>query len=186
LNLRSAISASIVVSIFASAVATGCAGAPDTQRATIIDAEVLPSYTAFKEYVNPYLENRCASLDCHGQPGRGYRIYSQKGLRLYDPEARLVSGRQATSEEEKQANYDGLIGLEPEETRRVVAENGNDPMRLLLLRKPTARERHKGGQVMGISGDAGYRCITEWLRVREPQTALSPSGVTACEEARKL
>ncbi len=164
--------------------ATACAGTPDPQRATVIDPELAPNYAEFKSQVDPYLENRCAMLDCHGQPGRGYRIYSQKGLRLYDPELKLVSGKQATTEDEIKANYDGLLGLEPEQMRRVLGSNGEDPLSLLLLRKPTLRERHKGGQVMAID-DAGYRCITEWLKVRG--TALmSDNGHRNCGIAKAL
>lgn len=149
-----------------------------------MDEDTLPSYAVFKDQVNGYLENRCASLDCHGQPGRGYRIYSSKGLRLYDPEAKLISGKQATTEAEIRANFDGLVTLEPEETRRVVGENGENPLRLLMIRKPTQLERHKGGPVMKID-DAGYRCITEWLKVRGDGT-ISGTGERTCAIARAL
>ena len=32
--------------------------------------------------VSLFLERRCGSIDCHGQIGRGLRLYSDRGLRL--------------------------------------------------------------------------------------------------------
>jgi len=76
------------------------------------------------------------------------------------------------------------VTLEPEEMRRVVGENGENPLRLLLLRKPTQLERHKGGPVMKID-DAGYRCITEWLKIRGDAT-ISGTGSRTCGLAKSL
>ena len=39
--------------------------------------------------VDPYLQRRCGTLDCHGQPGRAYRIYGFTGFRLYNEDAGL-------------------------------------------------------------------------------------------------
>lgn len=141
---------------------TSCATTPDNRRYT----EVLqPDYPTYKEYVDSYIQRRCGTLDCHGQSGRAYRVYGRQGFRLYNVDAGLISGEQATTEDEIRANYQAAVALEPEEMSRVMATQGADPNRLLLLRKPLRLERHKGGPAMS-ENDAGYRCVVAWLRVR--------------------
>lgn len=166
---RAAESVAVLVGIAAcfveGAAATGsasCAPGPDPNRITEI---VQPDYATYRTYVDPYLQRRCGTLDCHGQPGRAYRLYGFSGFRLYNLDAGLVSGVQATREEEIVANYQAAIALEPEQMSRVIAKQGSEPNSLLFLRKPLRLERHKGGTAMTES-DPGYRCIVAWLRVR--------------------
>lgn len=156
-----------------------CASAPDSNAQTLI---LQPDYETYKQYVNPYVQRRCGTLDCHGQPGRAYRIYGVNGLRPYDvgdagTDTPLTSGGEqggpAVQEFETRANFESAIALEPEEMSRVVARQGQYPDTLLLLRKPRLLERHKGGQVMG-TGDRGYDCLVSWLRVRV--TRIRPDG----------
>jgi hypothetical protein len=53
-----------------------CAGPSEpAQRIKAGDAELYASY------VQPYVEAGCATLDCHGDPGRPLRLYSELGLR---------------------------------------------------------------------------------------------------------
>jgi hypothetical protein len=173
---------------------TSCATAPDNKRFTEI---VQPDYASYREFVDPYIQRRCGTLDCHGQPGRAYRIYGYGGFRLYNLDASLVSGQDITREEEIVANYQAAISLEPEEMSRVIAKQGADPNSLLLLRKPLRLERHKGGPSMA-EDDPGYRCVVAWLRVRtvrsapdglfetippEERDTLPESGRRACLEA---
>jgi hypothetical protein len=141
---------------------TSCASAPDNKRFTAI---LQPDYPTYKTFVDPYLQRRCGTLDCHGQPGRAYRIYGFAGFRLYNVDAGLVSGVQPTTEDEVRANYEAAVALEPEEMSRLIATQGADPNKLLLLRKPLRLERHKGGQAME-ENDSGYKCVAAWLRVR--------------------
>ena len=141
---------------------TSCASPPDRQRYTEI---IQPDYAAYKQYVDVYLQRRCGTLDCHGQPGRAYRLYGYTGFRLYNVDAGLVSGQQATVEEEVKANYQAAVSLEPEEMTRLMATQGQEPRNLILLRKPMRLERHKGGKAIG-QDDTGYRCILAWLRIR--------------------
>lgn len=152
---------------------TSCASSPDRSRATFV---LLPDYRAYQQNVDPYLQRRCGTLDCHGQPGRAYRLYGFSGFRLYNEDAGLVSGQQPTTEAEITANYQATVALEPEEMSRVVARQGQEPEKLILLRKALRLERHKGGRAMEID-DPGYRCVTAWLRLRTVRAAQDPEAV---------
>jgi hypothetical protein len=110
--------------------------------------------------VSVVLERRCGTLDCHGQVGRPLRIYGQYGLRFVD-DAGNTPGMQATTPTEHEANYQSVIGLQPEIMTEVVQGNA-PPEDLLLLRKPLQLERHKGGAVL-VEGDDGDTCILSWL-----------------------
>ena len=177
--------AAALASLFASA---SCVNVPDENRFTAV--LYAPDYPIYKANVDEYLSRRCGTLDCHGQEGRAYRIYGRTGLRLYIQDAGLISGEQATTDQERQANYAAIIGLEPEMMNRVMAENGADPERLLFLRKPLKLERHKGGTVISGSdqvagGDKGYQCLTAWLRA-PVGGSLTKSETDACESAAAL
>lgn len=145
---------------------TSCAPAPDSERMTDV---LQPDYATYKEWVDPYLQRRCGTLDCHGQPGRAYRIFGFAGLRRSDIDAGvdegLVSGVHPTQELEIQANFQSAVALEPEQMSRVIAKQGQDIETLLLVRKPLLLERHKGGPAMSDADD-GYRCVEAWLQIR--------------------
>jgi hypothetical protein len=111
--------------------------------------------------VEAVLEQRCASLDCHGQMGRALRLFSQNGLRLISQDAANTPGVQPTTQTELVANYQAVIGLQPELMTEVVQQNA-PPTALLLLRKPLQLERHKGGPVIA-EGDSAFNCIVSWL-----------------------
>jgi hypothetical protein len=140
---------------------------PDENRETVVLA---PDYDQFKGVagdgalqaagVSRLIERRCATLDCHGQVSRPLRIYGQLGLRLVE-DGSVRPGIQPTTEDEYQANYESVIGLQPEMMSNVVT-GVNAPEALMLLRKPLGLERHKGGAVFE-TGDDAYRCITTWL-----------------------
>lgn len=155
----------------------------------------LPDYDAFRDYVHPYLNKQCGTLDCHGQVGRPLRIYGKRGLRLFDKNAGLVPGGDETVPEEYRATYESVLGLEPEATRRVVACD-QDPETLLFLRKPkglgpnqsdsngtATGERHKGGTVI-TPASAEAVCLRGWLAA-----SCNPGGFEAvrreCEDALK-
>jgi hypothetical protein len=93
--------------------------------------------------------------------GRALRIYGQFGLRFVDGDADNQPGTGATTATEYEANYQSVIGLQPEYMTEVY-EGDYPPEALLLIRKPLQLERHKGGAVF-VSGDATYQCITSWL-----------------------
>jgi len=141
-----------------------CASTPIADRATDIYA---PDFASFagdgKGTAGPslFLERRCGTLDCHGQPGRPLRIYGSRGLRLPD-DAGNVPGGLATTKDEQYANWQATISVEPEILSVVVFEGGAAPERLLLVKKPRNQEGHKGGQVT-VPGDDGDTCLTSWL-----------------------
>jgi hypothetical protein len=147
---------------------TSCATAPDgNKRFTAI---LQPDFPTYATYVDTYLTRRCGTLDCHGQPGRAYRLYGFTGFRLLEADggAALVSGQQPTTASEVRANYQAAVSLEPEEMTRLMATQGAEPNKLLFLRKPLKLERHKGGPAMA-EDDAGYKCVVAWLRIRVVQ-----------------
>ncbi len=139
-----------------------CASSPDENRLTVV---ITPDFDTYVASVDAYLTRRCGSLDCHGQPGRAYRIYSREGYRLYTiQDGSLVSGQQPTQAEEQRANFQALVSLEPEEMSRLMGRQGENPNQLLFLRKPLKIERHKGGPAMA-EDDPGYRCVVAWLQI---------------------
>ena len=106
------------------------------------------------------LERRCATLDCHGTPGRNLRLYTGSGLRL-DPTN--IPGNGQTTEEEYTASYWSVYGLEPEVMSAVVGDGGADPMRLLILQKARGMDHHKPGALIE-EGDDTDLCIRTWLK----------------------
>ncbi len=147
-----------------------CASNPDTERFTAV---IQPDYESYRLYVDKYINRRCGTLDCHGQAGRAYRVYGREGfrVRLADGGGNLTSGGQPSTPEEALANFQAIVGLEPEEMSRTMALV-NDPdrqeaeglKRLIFIRKPLRLERHKGGPAMA-EDDPGYRCVRAWLAI---------------------
>jgi hypothetical protein len=112
--------------------------------------------------VGDYLDHRCGSLDCHGQPGRNFRAWGCEGMRL-DPKALPIcsfpQGGTFTTPEEHQATYRSLVALEPNVMSAVVAGHGEHPELLTFVRKARGLEAHKGG-VLITPGDEQDVCIT--------------------------
>jgi hypothetical protein len=158
------------------AAASACTGV-NTNAITEVTG---PDYGQFSELgtangsveygVSTVLERRCGTLDCHGQVGRPLRIYGQYGLRFVD-DAGSVPGVQPTTATEYEANYQSVIGLQPELMTEVVQGNA-PPEDLMLLRKPLQLERHKGGAVF-VDGDDGETCILSWLSGKTNFTACT-------------
>jgi hypothetical protein len=174
-----------LVGLAAGLVALGmvsCAATPDVSAETVI---LTPDYSTFAGGgmnlgVHTFLEHRCGTLDCHGQVGRPFRLFSQDGLRAAD--SGVETGGAADLPGEVYANYLAAIGLQPEETSRVVA--GDDPVTdLLLVAKPLDLQVHKGGQQISV-GDVSYDCLTEWLTLLPRATSTERAGVNAkCNKA---
>lgn len=168
--------------------AASCASVPDVERTTIFAAEdggsLEPDYKIYRTEVDLILQQRCGMFDCHGQPGRAYRVYSSRGLRVFNPEAGLRSGLGETTEDEIRYNFQSLIAVQPEETRRVIARNGKDPEQLIFLSKPLGIERHKGGTVL-VRGSKPFACITAWLRAPNGGD-LGATEKADCKAAREL
>ena len=130
--------------------------------------------------VSDFMERRCAGLDCHGQVGRPLRLYSDWGLRLVaKSDGQRSAG--ATTKEEKTANYQSVVSLEPEDLSRCFNSEGDDIATLQLLKKPLGPEnegiRHKGGPIF-TKDDKGWECLFGW--------ASGKPSSAACTEAAKV
>ena len=142
---------------------------PMTSRATQADF--------LADGVGLVFEKRCGSLDCHGSSARNMRIYSSDGLRLAN-EAGIATGTSDTTADERLANYQSILGVEPRATTSVL--NGGDPYTMLVVKKPLLIESHKGGQVIR-RGDDAETCIVSWLTAEAE--AGTPTNATACASA---
>jgi len=112
------------------------------------------------ESVADAMQPSCGTLDCHGQPDRNLRLYGGRGLRL-DPAKSSKDGE--TTVDEYDMNYWSVVALEPEILSTVVAQQGRDPERWILIRKGRGTTRHKGGTLMHPNDDLD-QCIVEWLK----------------------
>jgi hypothetical protein len=121
--------------------------------------ETAPDRASF-DAVADALDHRCGSLDCHGSAYRNLRLYGHEGLRL-DPTMR-PSSKNDTTKAERDADYQSVIGLEPEIMTAVVTSGGQSPERLTLVRKALGLEAHKGG-TLWTAGDVQDRCFRSWL-----------------------
>lgn len=119
--------------------------------------------------VSQLLEQKCGTLDCHGNDARPLRIYSQYGLRWAgdDETGEIYSGNLAapTTDEEIARNYFAVCGLEPEKMAFVQVDEA-DPEelaeQLTLVRKPRLTEKHKGGRIWN-RGKVDDRCLVNWI-----------------------
>ncbi len=123
-----------------------------------------------------YLDHRCGSLDCHGQPGRNLRIWGCEGMRLdagmvpvcsKQVNGVTIPGGGRTTVSEHEATYRSLVGLEPQVMTEVfngcngqLAEAGValyppgascHPELLTFVQKARGAEAHKGGQLICIT-----------------------------------
>ncbi len=117
---------------------------------------------AFEQHVQPYLERACATLDCHGAPGRPLRLYSELGLRSDDalrsvPIAERTDPSPLTGEE-LEANSYALVA---------VGLSADAPNAQLPLRKPLAKRaggiHHVGGVHWESREAPGYLCLRQFL-----------------------
>jgi hypothetical protein len=118
----------------------------------------LPSPVDF-DSVAVTLDSHCGSLDCHGKPGRNFRLYGYSGRRL-DPKD--VPGGLPTTPKESGVDYCSATGLEPELMAEVLAAHGTRPERLTLIRKARGSEAHVGGTVFEKGSD-GDQCLVAWV-----------------------
>jgi hypothetical protein len=132
-----------------------------------------PSSEGFSEVADA-MQPSCGTLDCHGQAGRNLRLFGGRGLRLF---AADTSAEGPTTAAEYEATYWAVVALEPETITAVVRDGGNNPERLLLIRKGRGITRHKGGTLMRPNDNLD-QCIVEWLK--------GTVAVDQCRVAAKL
>lgn len=106
------------------------------------------------------LVHRCGTLDCHGTKYRNLKIYGNTGLRLSPNDH--PTAKTPTTADESQADFDSVVGLEPEILSEVVRDGGASPERLTFVRKARGQEEHKGGALVQVGDDQDV-CITSWL-----------------------
>jgi hypothetical protein len=88
------------------------------------------------------------------------RLYGFASARL-DPNG-LPDSPPETTQAEIDADYDAVVGVEPERLREIVASGGRGADRLTLVRKGRGAEDHKGGQRIAL-GDPADVCLLSWL-----------------------
>jgi hypothetical protein len=155
-----------------------------------------------------YLDHRCGSLDCHGQPGRNLRIWGCEGMRLDAGMIPVcnwtVPGGGRTTEAEPQVMTEVYSGCANQ-----VAEGGAalyppgpscHPELLTFVQKARGTEAHKGGQLICITPpcppavpDPSYPlqtsngtvktdpqdvCIVSWLE--------GATNMMACQQAESI
>jgi hypothetical protein len=128
--------------------------APDTRPVPLAE----PDVASFGE-LQPWLEARCATLDCHGDPGRPLRLFSETGLR-----APGTSRDAPLSSAELEDNAWSLFGVDDAPAERHLA-----------VTKPLARSAggvdHVGGDVWTSRDDPMHRCLVGWLdEARRPES----------------
>jgi hypothetical protein len=137
----------------------GCQGGPGEQTLIELDS------AGYINEVHGYVSVGCATLDCHGNPGRPLRLYSEIGLRESTVRDLPVSAS------EIEAN-----------TLSFAAVDSAPPLQHLAILKPLAESAggldHVGGDVWSDVNDPGYICVLACLegRVSDEQAA--------CAEAR--
>src|SRR6185503_19483134 len=77
-RLRSALMPRVVLVVVLVLAAACDRSAAATHALRALDAD------AYTSEIHPLVEAKCASLDCHGAPGRPLRVYSEIGLRIRD------------------------------------------------------------------------------------------------------
>lgn len=118
-------------------------------------------------HVHGVLEPSCATLDCHGDPGRPLRLYGETGLRLTD----ALRGEPVT-DEELALDVAALAGLDA----------ATPAERSLVLLKPLAERagglHHVGRDVWLSRDEDAYRCVAAWLA-----GTLDDAGRATCDRA---
>jgi hypothetical protein len=184
-----------VTCAIACAIVCLCACSPVQQQRIGIDAP--PGDDAVWGPVSDMLAHRCGTLDCHGQPGRNFRIWGCGGMRLdpsIGPSCQKRQGGGPTTVPEHYATYRSLVGLEPNVMTAVYdgcKSSGGmyppadtcHPEILTFVRKARGIEAHKGGQLITVSGvdggpDPQDVCIVTWLE--------GNTNTQACSEALSI
>ncbi len=109
--------------------------------------------------VSQVLEQKCGTLDCHGDRSRPLRFLGRNGARLDTGD--VVGSTDGTTAAELRENRASACGLEPEQMGAVLAGEAELDS-LTLCRKPRLIESHKGGRVW-LDDSPGYICLTSWI-----------------------
>jgi len=153
------------VALLASALFGGSACAVPAADERVVG--MVPERAGF-EPVAQVLVRHCGTLDCHGSAYRNLRVYGNESLRWADTDRPLMPA--CTTADEVEQDYQSAVGLEPEQLSAVVADGGDRPERLSLIRKARGLEHHKGGTLVE-AGDDADQCLTSWLASQADRAA---------------
>lgn len=155
----------IGIAVVAAAAATSAAAcADDGGRVTLADLDL----AAYVRDVQPIMEARCGTLDCHGNAGRALRLYAETGLRQ-----RAELRDLPITEAELAANVASLAGVDPE--HRGAAS--------LVITKPLADAiGHVGGDVWLRADEPQVVCVVAWLTGASDDAAAQAACALAADE----
>lgn len=148
---------SFVLGVFVALASSACAD--PNARAPGPDDDWAEQSRAQFDLVSPVLVKGCASLDCHGDAYRNYRLHGYGGRRL-DPTHR--PDFPDTTLDEVQLNFEATLAIEPEIVARVADGDLEAVGELTLVRKARGAEDHDGEAPFEPGGDA-ERCLVSWL-----------------------
>lgn len=141
--------------ILLASLACGGLGCPPAQG---VEVPKPADGAVYEQYVQPYTAASCATLDCHGDPGRPLRMYSELGLRG-DASLRMVSiselrPPQTLSAAEVSDNVTAFSSVSK-------LEDGTH--HLALLKPLRGGIHHMGGKLWPNEQAPGYLCLRGWL-----------------------
>jgi hypothetical protein len=127
-------------------------------------APPLLDQAAYVRDVHAILETRCATLDCHGNVDRPFRLYAETGLRATDAlRDTPITGAELAAD--------------------VAAASGlDDPAQVddnLILLKALGKMKHSGQTVWSGTDEPQYLCVRGWLA----GASDGPEVAAACAEA---
>jgi hypothetical protein len=131
---------------------------------TVPVATSADSLASYAGSVHAILEARCATLDCHGDPGRPLRLYAETGLR----DADALRGQPITMDE-LAANVRAIAAVDP----------GAPADTSIVMGKPLGRYHHVGGVVWPAPDAAQPTCVRGWLA----GISGDPAVAAACQQA---
>ncbi len=121
-----------------------------------VPIEVMADRDDWANHVQPYVERRCGTLDCHGVEGRPFRVYAFEGLRA-QPDRTLI-----ITDAEIDDNVAAAIGVGPTDSVE------SHPLLLKPLPPDGGGFHHKGDPVWSSRNDPGYLCLYDWLSGMDP------------------
>ena len=150
-----------VTSLFSASIIAALLGFACSSPPSVSDRvdPLRPDPAAFKP-VALAVVHRCGSLDCHGSTYRNMRLFGYGSARLdanQRPDLPITTG-----DDEVLADYDAVVGVEPEVFSHVIADKGAGADRLTFYRKGRGLEHHKAGTKIN-AGDNADKCILSWL-----------------------
>ena len=146
----------VALALVALSTLVACQGGPGEQSLNRRNVE------DYIHEVHGYVSVGCATLDCHGDPGRPLRLYSEIGLRETTVRDLPLSASEAAA---------NVVSF--------AAVDSAPPLQHFAILKPLAESAgglaHVDGDVWPDVDDPGYVCVLAWLegRVNEEQAACS-------------